>query len=250
MPQRLPAGCPAYVIYTSGSTGRPKGVVVPHSAIVNRLLWMQDTYRLTARDRVLQKTPSSFDVSVWEFFWPLLTGATLVVARPDGHRDPAYLAELIEREQVTVAHFVPSMLDAFLTALAVTGSAGRCATLRQVVCSGEALPARLARHCLDLLPGARLDNLYGPTEAAVDVSWFPVPAGPVDEEGAGGSVPIGRAVWNTGLLVLDDRLRPAPTGVTGELYLAGAQLADGYLRRAGARTLGAARRLRRARARP
>ncbi|MEV5840822.1 non-ribosomal peptide synthase/polyketide synthase [Streptomyces sp. NPDC051985] len=213
---------PAYVIYTSGSTGRPKGVTVPHQGIVNRLLWMQDTYRLTPEDRVLQKTPSSFDVSVWEFFWPLITGAALVVARPEGHQDPAYLAGLIRRERVTTAHFVPSMLRAFLD----EPTTADCATLRQVMCSGEALPAPLAARCHQVLPTTRLHNLYGPTEASVDVTAHEVPADPA-------AVPIGRPVWNTRTLVLDARLRPVPPGVAGELYLAGVQLARGYLGRPG-----------------
>ncbi|MEW2162671.1 non-ribosomal peptide synthase/polyketide synthase [Streptomyces sp. NPDC007084] len=210
---------PAYVIYTSGSTGRPKGVVVPHEGIVNRLLWMQDTYALTGGDRVLQKTPSSFDVSVWEFFWPLITGATLVVARPEGHRDPAYLAELIREQGVTTAHFVPSMLRAFLGEPA----AAQCTGLRRVLCSGEALPADLADRFHALLP-AGLHNLYGPTEASVDVTAAPVLPG-------ARTVPIGRPVWNTRLYVLDEALRPVPPGVAGELYLAGVQLARGYLDR-------------------
>ncbi|MFG3288621.1 non-ribosomal peptide synthase/polyketide synthase [Streptomyces sp. NPDC048179] len=211
---------PAYVIYTSGSTGRPKGVTVPHQGIVNRLLWMQDTYRLDPGDRVLQKTPAGFDVSVWEFFWPLITGAALVVARPEGHQDPAYLAGLIRRERVTTAHFVPSMLRAFLD----EPTAADCATLRQAMCSGEALPAPLAARCHQVLPTTRLHNLYGPTEASVDVTAHEVPADPA-------AVPIGRPVWNTRTLVLDARLRPVPPGVAGELYLAGVQLARGYLGR-------------------
>ncbi|WP_344016442.1 non-ribosomal peptide synthase/polyketide synthase [Pseudonocardia xinjiangensis] len=215
---------PAYVIYTSGSTGRPKGVVVPHAGIVNRLAWMQDEYRLTPDDRVLQKTPSSFDVSVWEFFWPLLTGAALVVARPDGHRDPAYLAALVVRERVTTAHFVPSMLTEFL---AHPDAAG-CTGLRRVVCSGEALPGATARRFGELLPGVRLDNLYGPTEAAVDVTRH---ADAPATTGAG--VPIGTPIWNTGAHVLDLHLQPVPDGVAGELYLSGVQLAHGYLARPG-----------------
>ncbi|MGW4980233.1 non-ribosomal peptide synthase/polyketide synthase [Streptomyces mirabilis] len=211
---------PAYVIYTSGSTGRPKGVTIPHQGITNRLLWMQDAYRLTADDRVLQKTPSSFDVSVWEFFWPLITGATLVVARPEGHQDPAYLAEMIGRQHITTAHFVPSILRAFLDEPA----AARCRGLRQVMCSGEALPAPLAARFHQVLPGSRLHNLYGPTEASVDVTAHEVPADPA-------TVPIGRPVWNTRTYVLDAALRPVPPGVAGELYLAGVQLARGYLGR-------------------
>ncbi|MFJ9247502.1 non-ribosomal peptide synthase/polyketide synthase [Streptomyces sp. NPDC101776] len=211
---------PAYVIYTSGSTGRPKGVTVPHQGITNRLLWMQDTYRLDADDRVLQKTPAGFDVSVWEFFWPLITGATLVVARPEGHQDPVYLAELIRRQHITTAHFVPSMLRAFLDEPA----AARCTDLLQVMCSGEALPAPLAACFHQVIPSARLHNLYGPTEASVDVTAHEVPADPA-------TVPIGRPVWNTRTYVLDAGLRPVPPGVAGELYLAGVQLARGYLGR-------------------
>ncbi|MFF2120243.1 amino acid adenylation domain-containing protein [Kitasatospora sp. NPDC058184] len=215
-------GLPAYVIYTSGSTGRPKGVVVPQRAIVNRLLWMQDEYGLGPDDRVLQKTPSSFDVSVWEFFWPLVTGATLVVAEPGGHRDPAYLSRLIQTEAVTTVHFVPSMLEAFLA----DESTARCTGLTRVMCSGEALPADLAARFHDTLPHAELHNLYGPTEAAVDVSSWHSVADP-------GVVPIGRPVWNTRLYVLDAALRPVAPGAPGELYIAGVQLADGYLRRPG-----------------
>ncbi|MEV5905188.1 amino acid adenylation domain-containing protein, partial [Streptomyces sp. NPDC052127] len=211
---------PAYVIYTSGSTGRPKGVVVPHEGIVNRLLWMQHTYGLTSADRVLQKTPSSFDVSVWEFFWPLITGAALVLARPEGHRDPAYLARLIREQDVTTVHFVPSMLQLFLE----EPTAANCVGLRRVMCSGEALPVGLAHRFHEVLT-AGLHNLYGPTEASVDVTAVEI--GP-DAPG----VPIGRPVWNTRVYVLDAGLRPVPAGVPGELYLAGVQLARGYLDRA------------------
>ncbi|WP_406006001.1 non-ribosomal peptide synthase/polyketide synthase [Streptomyces sp. NBC_00637] len=213
---------PAYVIYTSGSTGRPKGVTVPHEGIANRLLWMQDTYRLDGGDRVLQKTPAGFDVSVWEFFWPLVAGATLVLARPEGHQDPAYLADLIQRRHITTAHFVPSMLRAFLDEPTAAG----CTGLRQVMCSGEALPVALAARFHRLLPGSRLHNLYGPTEASVDVTAHEVSADPA-------TVPIGRPVWNTRAYVLDAALRPVPPGVAGELYLAGVQLARGYLGRPG-----------------
>ncbi len=192
---------PAYVIYTSGSTGRPKGVTVPHQGITNRLSWMQDAYRLDADDRVLQKTPAGFDVSVWEFFWPLITGATLVVARPEGHQDPVYLAELIRRQHITAAHFVPSMLRAFLD----EPGAARCTDLLHVMCSGEALPAPLAARFHQVLPGSRLHNLYGPTEASVDVTAHEVPADPA-------TVPIGRPVWNTRTYVLDAGLRPVPPG--------------------------------------
>ncbi|MEO3860228.1 non-ribosomal peptide synthase/polyketide synthase [Acrocarpospora sp. B8E8] len=221
LPETYDPRHPAYVIYTSGSTGRPKGVVVPQEGIVNRLLWMQDTYRLTAGDRVLQKTPSSFDVSVWEFFWPLITGAALVVARPDGHRDPAYLAGLIQAEAITTTHFVPSMLRAFLE----EPTARDCSTLRQVMCSGESLPAVLAARFHQVLD-AGLHNLYGPTEASVDVTAIEIHPGSTD-------VPIGKPVWNTRTYILDADLRPVPPGAVGELYLAGVQLARGYLARPG-----------------
>ncbi|MER5374834.1 amino acid adenylation domain-containing protein [Streptomyces sp. NPDC002553] len=210
---------PAYMIFTSGSTGTPKGVVVSHRAIANRLLWMQDAYGLTPGERVLQKTPYTFDVSVWELFWPLLTGATLVLARPGGQRDPAYLAGLIREEGVSTVHFVPSMLGVFLDdPLAVRLAAG----LTRVVCSGEALPHEVQTRFLDLLPGVELHNLYGPTEAAVDVTaWRCRPE-------AGDAVPIGRPIANMRTHVLDARLSEVPTGVTGELYLEGVGLALGY----------------------
>jgi len=213
----------AYAIYTSGSTGRPKGVVNTHEGIVNRLLWMQKAYPLGPADRVLQKTPYSFDVSVWELFWPLLAGARLVIARPGGHQDPAYLARLIVAEGVTVAHFVPSMLQVFVEEPA----AAACAPLRRVMASGEALPVELEERFFERLPaGVELHNLYGPTEAAVDVTSEPcVPA-----RGAS-SVPIGRPVANTRIHLLDRAMRLVPAGVAGELHIGGVQLARGYLRR-------------------
>ncbi len=213
---------PAYVIYTSGSTGRPKGVCVPHAGIVNRLAWMQDEFKLTAADAVLQKTPFSFDVSVWEFFWPLLEGARLVLAKPGGHQDPEYLAGLIAAEQVTTIHFVPAMLDAF-TELADPAA---CTTLTRVICSGEALTAA-QRDRFAATFGAPLFNLYGPTETSVDSTWWPC-----DQE-CEGPPPIGKPISNTRVYVLDERLRPVPPGVTGELYIAGAGLARGYLGRPG-----------------
>jgi amino acid adenylation domain-containing protein len=212
---------PAYIIFTSGSTGRPKGVVVPHSAIDNRLRWMQAEYPLTAADRVLQKTPSGFDVSVWEFFWALREGAAIVVAEPGGHKDPAYLARTIREQSVTTCHFVPSMLQVFLAGPEASGRTG----LRQVFCSGEALPREAVREFGRLLPGVELHNLYGPTEAAVDVTYHPC------DTAADGPVPIGKPVWNTRLYVLDAGLRPVAVGEPGELYLAGVQLASAYLGR-------------------
>ncbi|MFG2572651.1 amino acid adenylation domain-containing protein [Streptomyces sp. NPDC048481] len=214
---------PAYVMYTSGSTGRPKGVVIPHAAVVNRLDGMQRAYPLEADDRVLQKTATSFDVSVWEFFWPLLQGATMVMARPDGHRDPEYLAELIRAERVTTVHFIPAMLSAFVQ----TPQAAGCTSLRRVFCGGEALPADLHRDFRDLLD-VPLHHLYGPTEATVDVT-----AWDAGREPGPGNAPIGFPVWNTRVYVLDRALRPVPPGVQGELYLAGVQLAHGYLNRPG-----------------
>jgi amino acid adenylation domain-containing protein len=203
---------PAYVIYTSGSTGRPKGVVVPHHGIVNRLLWMQETYRLDAADRVLQKTPISFDVSVWELFWPLAAGAALVMAPPGAHQDGAWLARLIAEHAVSTVHFVPSMLRLFLETPAV---AGHCATLRRVVASGEALAFDLAERFFAVLgpTGAELHNLYGPTEASVDVSSERCAAG--DDPGRRRLVPIGRPIANSRIHLLDRAGEPVPAGVPG-----------------------------------
>ncbi|WP_242676751.1 non-ribosomal peptide synthase/polyketide synthase [Rhodococcus sp. ABRD24] len=209
----------AYVIFTSGSTGRPKGVTVSHAAIVNRLVWMQAEYALAASDVVLQKTPFTFDVSVWEFFWPLQTGARLVIAAPDGHRDPAYLARTMVEHSVTTAHFVPSMLAVFVS----EPSAHQADSLRMVFASGEALPPQTAARFREI-SNAALHNLYGPTEAAVDVTFHEVTAADV-------TVPIGAPVWNTKVFVLDGRLRPVPLGVPGELYLSGVQVARGYVGR-------------------
>lgn len=220
----------AYVIFTSGSTGRPKGVMVDQQAIVNRLLWMQDHYPLGARDVVLQKTPSSFDVSVWEFFWPLMVGARLVMAPPEAHRDPRQLQALFHHWQVTTTHFVPSMLAAFVGALEGEADIASCASLRRVFCSGEALPVALCREW-EQLTGVPLHNLYGPTEAAVDVSWYPA-FGQSLAQVKGNSVPIGWPVWNTGLRILDASMQPVAPGVAGDLYLTGIQLAQGYLGRA------------------
>jgi len=212
----------AYVIYTSGSTGRPKGTMNAHRGIVNRLLWMQERYGLGADDRVLQKTPFSFDVSVWEFFWPLLAGARLVMAAPGGHRDSAYLVRTIVEEGITTLHFVPSMLQVFLEAPGVE----RCTGLRRVLCSGEALPWELERRAFARLPGVELHNLYGPTEAAVDVTFWACEPG-----GERGAVPIGRPVANTRIHIVDGGLRPAPIGVPGELLIGGVQVGRGYLAR-------------------
>ncbi|MEK6424794.1 MAG: amino acid adenylation domain-containing protein, partial [Burkholderia gladioli] len=212
----------AYVIYTSGSTGRPKGAVNRHVALTNRIVWMQEAYQLDATDTVLQKTPFSFDVSVWEFFWPLMVGAKLAVAKPGDHRDPARLVELIQAHGVTTLHFVPPMLQAFV---AHDGS-NQCIGLKRIVCSGEALPAELANRALALLPNVGVFNLYGPTEAAIDVTHWTCVAG-------ADNVPIGRPIANIQTYVLDDALNLAPRGVAGELYLGGVGLARGYLNRPG-----------------
>ncbi|WP_434127252.1 enterobactin non-ribosomal peptide synthetase EntF [Klebsiella quasipneumoniae] len=218
----------AYIIFTSGSTGRPKGVMVGQTAIVNRLLWMQDRYPLSADDVVAQKTPCSFDVSVWEFWWPFIAGARLVMAEPEAHRDPQAMQQFFAHYGVTTTHFVPSMLAAFVASLDAD-SVAACRTLRRVFCSGEPLPTELCREW-ERLTGAPLHNLYGPTEAAVDVSWYPA-CGPELAAVTGSSVPIGWPVWNTGLRILDAAMRPVPPGVAGDLYLTGIQLAQGYLGR-------------------
>ncbi|MCC6981721.1 MAG: amino acid adenylation domain-containing protein [Bauldia sp.] len=219
LPAAEPTGA-AYVIFTSGSTGEPKGVVVEHRAIVNRLLWMREQYAIGPGDRILQKTPASFDVSVWELFLPLLAGATLVVAPPEVHKDPAALAALIGSERISAVHFVPSMLAQFLAEPLAAGLA-----IARVFCSGEELPAWLRDRFHEIVRG-ELHNLYGPTEAAVDVSYWPASAGDDSRP-----VPIGFPVWNTRLYVLDGRLRPVPRGVAGQLHIAGAQLARGYIGR-------------------
>ncbi|GHC16194.1 enterobactin synthase subunit F [Kushneria pakistanensis] len=220
--QRDP-GLGAYILFTSGSTGKPKGVLVEHRAIVNRILWMQGCYALKAGDRVLQKTPNGFDVSVWEFLWPMISGATLVMAREGGHRDPRYLINTIIDEAITTLHFVPSMLDILLDELS-TQDIERMRALRQVFVSGEALSRELEQRFLTRLPWVALHNLYGPTEAAVDVS-----AWQCDAEDGGSSVPIGAPIWNTHLHVLDASFQPVPVGMPGELYIAGRNLARGYL---------------------
>ncbi len=216
----------AYIIFTSGSTGRPKGVMVGQTAIVNRLLWMQNHYPLTADDVVAQKTPCSFDVSVWELWWPFIAGAKLVMAEPEAHRDPLAMQAFFAKYGVTTTHFVPSMLAAFVASL-TPENAACCASLKQVFCSGEALPTLLCREW-EHLTHVPLHNLYGPTEAAVDVSWYPA-FGPELALVTGNSVPIGFPVWNTGLRILDAMMRPVPFGVAGDLYLTGIQLAQGYL---------------------
>jgi amino acid adenylation domain-containing protein/FkbH-like protein len=219
--EEVTGDCPAYTIYTSGSTGQPKGVINTHRGIVNRLLWMQEAYNLTPDDRVLQKTPFGFDVSVWEFFWPLLTGACLVIAKPGGHRDSGYLVWTIERERITTLHFVPSMLQVFLEEPEIE----RCISLRRVICSGEALPLKLQERFFERL-SCELHNLYGPTEAAIDVSYYAC-----SPDRSLGTVPIGRPIANTRLYILNENGQPVPIGVKGELHIGGVGLARGYLNR-------------------
>ena len=219
----------AYVLFTSGSTGRPKGVAISHRAIDNRLRWQQHQIPVGEGDRVLHKTPISFDVHVWELYWPLAEGAAVVIAAPDGHRDPAYLARVIAEQSVTAVHFVPTMLSALTSSpaarriLADAGfGQGREQPLRYVVCSGEALQKDQVQAAGEVL-GVYPLNLYGPTEAAVDVTFWETSTDPQRE-----SVPIGEPVWNTGTLILDPTGHPVPVGVTGELHLSGVQLARGY----------------------
>jgi amino acid adenylation domain-containing protein len=211
----------AYVIYTSGSTGKPKGAMNTHRGIINRLCWMQAAYGLTDADRVLQKTPFTFDVSVWEFFWPLITGTRLVLARPGGHQDSAYLIRLISEEKITTLHFVPSMLEVFLE----DPRLAECNSIRRVICSGEALSAELQDRFFARLD-AELHNLYGPTEAAVDVTFWAC-----ERESTHPIVPIGRPIANTQIYILDKEMRPVPVGLTGEVFIAGVGLARGYLNR-------------------
>lgn len=210
----------AYVIYTSGSTGDPKGVLIEHRAIVNRLLWMQAQYQIGPHTRILQKTPATFDVSAWEFFLALISGGELVVAPPGAHRDPTGISALIRKHAITDLHFVPSMLSAFLADPSAEGI-----EVTHVFCSGEELTPDQRNRFHRIIRG-ELHNLYGPTEAAVDVSYWP--AAPDDTSSP---VPIGWPVWNTRLLILDEKLRPVAPGMTGNLYLGGAQLARGYLGR-------------------
>ncbi|BET97144.1 amino acid adenylation domain-containing protein [Xenorhabdus taiwanensis] len=209
-----------YVIYTSGSTGLPKGVMNEHRSVVNGLIWSQKAYQLTPQDRVLQKTPFSFDVSVWELFPPLMFGAQLILARPDGHKDPHYLLSEIEKRQITLIYFVPAMLQQFVHAI----PAGCCPSLRHILCSGEEFPYVLQQKCLSHFAHCQLHNLYGPTEAAIHVTtWQCVPDRYI------GRVPIGKPIANIQIYLLDSHKKPVPIGVTGELYIGGIGVARGYL---------------------
>ena len=232
----------AYMIYTSGSTGKPKGAMNEHGGLTNRLLWMQERFGLGEEDVVLQKTPISFDVSVWELLWPLMVGARLVMAKPGGHRDGGYLAEVIGREKVTTLHFVPSMLQAFLQE---EGLEEKCKSVKRVISSGEALGRELQERFYERMGtagegGVKLYNLYGPTEAAIDVTCWECERGGKSGSGSGrgresgegvGVVPIGRAIANVQMYVLDEKQEVVPEGVTGELYIGGVQVGRGYWKR-------------------
>jgi len=213
----------AYVIYTSGSTGNPKGVMNEHRGLINRLRWAQDYFKLTDKDAVLQKTTFCFDVSVWELLWPLLVGSKLVFARPEGHKDPEYLKSIIDTCDITLLHFVPSMLAVFLSEV----HAGDCKGLKKILCSGEALNPAQVKLFTEKLPHVRLHNLYGPTEAAIDVTYWSLP----DLEKDITVVPIGKPVANTSIYLLDKWDGLAPVGGIGEINIAGAQVARGYLNR-------------------
>ncbi|MEV5576841.1 amino acid adenylation domain-containing protein [Spirillospora sp. NPDC052269] len=211
-----------YMIYTSGSTGRPKAAMMTHRGVVNRLHWKQDYFGLTPADRVLQKTPFSFDVSVWEFFWPLLVGARMVVARPEGHKDPEYLSTLIQDEGVTTLHFVPSMLRVFLQHPGVEA----CRSVTRLIASGEALPNSSIQALYDKLPGATLYNLWGATECSVDSTCWECP-----RDIGSAPVSLGPPISNTQIYILDEHLRPVPIGVPGEAYIGGVGVARGYYKR-------------------
>ncbi len=213
----------AYMIYTSGSTGQPKGVMVPHRALGNHMAWMQRRFPLTTADRVIQKTPFSFDASVWELFAPLLVGARLVIAVPGGHQDPAYLVHFIKEQKITALKIVPSLLEALLEQSGIE----ECVSLRYVFCGAEAMPVKLAEKFSQRL-GAELFNLYGPTEAAIDVTYWACGTGMRRH-----SIPIGGPIINTQAYVLDEAMRVVPVGVAGELYVGGESLAHGYWQQAG-----------------
>ncbi len=212
----------AYMIYTSGSTGRPKGAINRNRGIVNLLLWMQEEYAVSGKDAVLQKTPASFDLSVPEFFLPLLAGARLVVAEPGGHRDPAYLARMMRDHGVTLLYIVPSMLRAFFDG----DAASLPQSVRNVSCSGEALPYDLQERFLAQLPGARMYNLYGPTECAVEATYQLCQRGDPRQ-----IVPVGKPVANTRIYIVDSAMQPVPIGVAGELFIGGVQVGAGYYHR-------------------
>ena len=210
----------AYIIYTSGSTGKPKGVMIEHGAIVNRLLWGQSHYQLNNNDAVLQKTSFSFDISIWELLWPIICGARLIFAKPEGHKDVLYLKHIIESENITTIHFVPSMFRVFLEGIKL----GDCNCLERILCSGESLQVDQVNLFKNKFNNVRLDNLYGPTEAAIEVSSWEVPLNKSLSRTL-----IGKSISNTNLYVLDDQKKILPLKAVGELYIGGVQVARGYL---------------------
>lgn len=212
----------AYMIYTSGSTGKPKGAMNTHGGILNRLLWMKDYLNVSKDDNIFQKTSFSFDVSVWEFFLPLMYGAKLVFAKPEGQKDTSYLTQEIHDKKITIMHFVPSMLQAFLEDEGIA----KCNSLKKVVCSGEELTVNLQNNFFSKFKDTELHNLYGPTEAAVDVTYWQC-----DKDSKLNFVPIGKAIANTKIYILDPSLNLLPVGVPGELHIGGVQVARGYLNR-------------------
>ncbi|NMD37865.1 MAG: non-ribosomal peptide synthetase, partial [Christensenellaceae bacterium] len=209
----------SYMIYTSDSTGNPKGVMNTNEALCNRILWMQKEYNIGPGDKVLQKTPYCFDVSVWEFVWPLVTGSTLVIAEPGGHRDATYLCKTIIEYGINIMHFVPSMLNIFL----LDSQVPYCTSLKKVFSSGEALNFSVVEKFYELLPNTELHNLYGPTEAAIDVTYWDCSVNYKKN-----IVPIGYPINNVYMYVLDDNQKPVPIGAFGELYIGGIGLAKGY----------------------
>ncbi|NCQ83110.1 MAG: amino acid adenylation domain-containing protein [Microcystis aeruginosa W13-18] len=211
----------AYVIYTSGSTGQPKGVMLSHSNLSNHMFWMQETFPLTKTDRVLQKTPFSFDASVWEFYAPLLVGGQLLIAQPGGHTDSDYLLKTIAQQQVTTVQLVPSLLQMLLE----QGGIENCQLLKRVFCGGEILPVALQEKLLSQL-NVNLCNLYGPTECCIDVTFWNC-----QREMYGQRIPIGRPISNTQIYILDSNLQSLPVGIPGEIHIGGAGLARGYLNR-------------------
>ncbi|HWV14493.1 MAG TPA: amino acid adenylation domain-containing protein [Cellvibrio sp.] len=212
----------AYVIYTSGSTGKPKGVMNEHQAVRNHMLWMDEVYQLKPTDKVLQKTPYTFDVSLWELFLPLISGSKLIMAKPGGHKETGYLIDLINQHQITYTHFVPSMLYLFL----LEADQQKCPSLVRILASGEAVSKDLEQRFVKAFPDVELWNLYGPTEAAIHVTYWLCGRGD-----ASSTVPIGYPLTNTRLYVVDESLKLQPPGVPGELLLAGVQVARGYVNR-------------------
>lgn len=222
----------AYVIYTSGTTGNPKGVMVEHQGIINKILWRNAEYPLHQNDKILQKTPYVFDVSVWELFWGLWFGASLVFAKPEGHQEPYYIIDLINKESITITHFVPSMLNAFLDVVKAKIEDGELnqysviPSIRYIFCSGEALSITQVRKTQQILPKLELHNLYGPTETSIEVLYFDCSSQNLE------TVYIGKPIYNTQAYILDENLNPLPIGGIGELYLGGVALARGYLNKA------------------